>query len=221
MPTRAIEAAIAAGPGLRRPPARIGTGLLRLSAAALLLGLLAVAFGEALVRALLPLFATVFGWVAAEFRLLALTVSMEGADRVLRAEVTIRQTFIVGGKLFFADARGSANASTLMAHALQGPLAALLVALAWPARRALEAVTRLLLLVPLLVVVAMIDVPCVLAAELWQMVVEKVAPRPFSLLMLWRDFLQGGGRHALGLMAGGAAVIVAARAQVRARATQV
>lgn len=183
----------------------------RLALGAALLLPLGVAFGEKLVAACLPLYRVVIGQVAAEFRIQSLALDREGADRVLRLRVSLRPVLLLGGKLTHPDPRGSANASTLVAHAVQGPLLAMLAALAWPARRRTEIAWRLLPLAPLVALLVLCDLPCVLAAELWEILITHLAPHTFSPLVAWKDFLQGGGRLALGLAAGAASVALAAR----------
>lgn len=188
----------------------------RLALGAALLLPLGVAFGERWVVAWLPVYRIVIGQVAAEFRIQSLVLDREGADRVLRLRVSLRPVLLLGGKLTYPDPRGSANASTLVAHAVQGPLLAMLTALAWPARRRTEIAWRLLPLAPLVALLVLCDLPCVLAAELWEILIAHLAPDTFSPLVAWRNFLQGGGRLALGLAAGAASVALAARIARRA-----
>lgn len=185
--------------------------MLRLSLAAALLIPLGVLGGESLVSGWLPAYRAVFGQVAGEFRILSLELDREGADRVVRARVGLRPILLVGGKLLYPDARSIAQASTQAANALLGPLLAFFVALAWPARRRREFAVRMALLPMFLAPLVLLDAPCVLAAELWQIVLEHAAPGAFSPLVAWKDFLQGGGRYALGLAAGAAGVVLAAR----------
>lgn len=185
--------------------------LLRLALAAAVLLPLGVGFGAAFVDACLPAYRLVFGQVADEFRIQSLGLDREGADRVLRVRVTLRPVLVIGGKVIHPDPRGSANASTLMAYALQGPMLAMLVALAWPARRWVEALWRLLLLAPLVALLVLSDLPCVLAAELWEIVTGHLSPDALSPLVIWKNFLQGGGRLALGLVAGTMAIAFSQR----------
>lgn len=179
--------------------------LMRLVVTAVLLIPAAVLFGERIVTWLLPLLGAVFEVIAVDFKLLRLAVDHEGADRVLRATVMWKHIVFIGGHVIYPDPRGTANASTLLAHALQGPLVALLVTCAWP----LSATTRhaswkelgirMLALCPLLAILICADVPAVLAGELWQLALDALAPGSNNLLVHWKIFLQGGGRYALGL----------------------
>ena len=203
--------------------------LLRLFLAAAVLLPLAVVYGEALVSSWLTVYRTVFAWVADDFKLLNLTIDHEGADRVLRAQIMWQHIVIIGGKVIYPDLRDTANASTLLAHALQAPLAAMLAALAWPSRARdvgslgspprsqsarpwLEWAARGIALLPLLAILVLIDMPVVLAGELWDMVLDALDPGATSPLVIWKQFMQGGGRYALGLAAGVLAVLAARRA---------
>ncbi len=206
-----------------RPPApgwNLKHVLLRLALASAVLLPLGVGFGAAFVDACLPAYRLVFGQVADEFRIQSLGLDREGADRVLRVRVALRPVLVIGGKVIHPDSRGSANASTLAAHALQGPMLAMLTALAWPARRRSEIGWRLLLLAPLVSLLVLCDLPCVLAAELWELVIGRLAPHALSPLVIWKNFLQGGGRLALGLVAGAASVALAARIAQRRPAAE-
>jgi hypothetical protein len=193
--------------------------MLRLLIGASLLLPVVIVCGETLVSGWLNAYRAVFAWVADDFKLLSLNIDHEGVDRVLRARVTWRHIVVVGDTVIYPDPRGVADASTLMAHALQGPLAALLAAIAWPLRERdlslrgsgawLEWSVRGAVLVPLLAILVLTDMPLVLAGELWAMVLEALEPDATSALVLWKRFLQGGGRFALGVAAGVSAAVVA------------
>lgn len=181
----------------------------------------ALVYGEALVASCLPAYRAVFAWVAGDFDLVALAIDREGADLVLRARVMWRHAVVIGHHVIPPDPRGIAEASTLLAHALQAPILAMLTALAWPARArcgcggavrpSLEWGARAVALLPLLVALVVFDMPVVLAGELQQLVFEALDPGATSALVVGKQFLQAGGRHALGLAAGALAVIAACR----------
>ncbi|RRS06037.1 hypothetical protein EIP75_00010 [Aquabacterium soli] len=178
---------------------------MRLVVTAVVLIPAAVLFGESIVTWLLPLFGAVFEAIAGDFKLLRLAVDQEGADRVLRATVMWKHIVFIGGHVVYPDPRGTANASTLLAHALQGPLVALLVTCAWPLSDSphhtswRELGIRVLALCPMLAFLISADVPVVLAGELWQLVLEALAPGSGSPVVHWKNFLHDGGRYALGL----------------------
>ena len=184
--------------------------LLRLSIAAVVLLPLAVTQGEALVQSWLSAYGAVFEWVADDFQLLKLFIDHEGADRVVRVVVMWKHIAFVGNQVIYPDPRGTANTSTLLAHGLQGPLVAILAAITWPTcrntvgrayvnSRLIERASRVALMLPLLIVLVLIDMPLVLAGELWGMVIDALEPDRISLLVMLKTFLQGGGRYALGV----------------------
>lgn len=194
--------------------------LLRLLLAGAVLLPLAVLYGDALVSTWLGAYRAVFSWVADDFKLLNLYIDHEGADRVLRVRVMWQHIVFIGGQVIYPDPRGTANASTLLAHALQGPLVAVLAALTWSSRRGvggasprlwLEWVSRVLVLLPLLAILVLIDMPIVLAGELWDLALDALDPGAISPLVLWKQFMQGGGRYALGLTVGVLTVLAARR----------
>lgn len=191
----------------RYPGAVFGTLMCLLVASAVMIPI-AVYFGESIVRAMLPMFGVIFEWVAGDFKLLRLTIDNEGADRVLSATVMWKHITILGGHVIYPDPRGTANASTLLAHALQGPLVAILTACAWPtagttgasaSRVWIELGIRLLVLLPLVAILIGIDMPVVLAGEIWHFTLDALAPGTGSVLVTWKHFMQGGGRYALGM----------------------
>lgn len=184
----------------------IAAVLLRVLVAAGILIPLVALYGTSLVEALLPAYRTAFEWLAGDFRLQALAIDYEGADRVMRATVVWKHIVVLGGHVIVPDPRGTATASTLVAHTFQGPLVALIAATAWPAAGRREWLPRLALLVPMLCVLMLCDLPGVLAAELWQMATDALAPDSFSPLLIWKNFVHGGGRYALGLAVAAAAV---------------
>ena len=194
--------------------------IVRLVVVAVVLVLLASRFSEDVIRILLPLLRHVFEAVASDFRVLQFDIDQQGGDRVLRTTVMWKHIQVVGGKVIYPDPRGTANASTLLAHIVQGPLTAAIVLLAWPSRwsagrRWLEYGLRALIAVPLLLVIVVLDLPLVLAGELWEMILQALAPESSSLLVSWKGFMQGGGRYALGVAFGACAVLSAQALIVR------
>jgi len=192
----------------RQALATVATGLLLLA--------LLWRWGEASVRTLLPALQSVFEHCVPEFKVLAFGLDHEQVDRVLRVEVTRQHYVVLGGRAIEPNSLGSAQASTLALQTLFGPLLALWVALAWPSagpwRRGLMVRGLRLSLAALpAVMLAVLDTPVVLAAQLWQLMVDHYAPGDTSALIAASAVLQGGGRFALGLAAGACAVAVAGR----------
>jgi hypothetical protein len=180
-----------------------------------------VLFGEAIVNAWLPIYKAVFVWVADEFKLLQLFIDKEGVDRVIRAQVSWQPMVMYSGKAILTNSNGVANTSTLLAHALLGPMVAILIAFAWPlatkpnggvVKPALRQwVARLMLLIPAVSICVLIDIPFVLVGELWALALPSLDPQAVSPLIIWKQFLQNGGRYALNAVAGIFAVVGAQR----------
>jgi len=166
------------------------------------------AYAKLLTEALLPVFRWEIAQLDDNYRVLDLTLSQQGADTVVRLEAGLERIMIVGGQVLQPDPRARANVSTLAGHITQPAILALALILAWPARSAMEYPMRVLIAVAGIALVILADVPFVLWAELWDIHVAALEPDRFSPLLLWRDFLQGGGRFVLGLGVGVLAVVV-------------
>ena len=178
---------------------------------ALLLLIVLVTVGEHLVQLSIPALRSVFEWVAPDFKVLQLELDRERADRVLRASVTLGRYTFVGGQLIAPDPRGVAQASTVALHGLQGPVLALWACLAWPASRVGTRMLRLLACLPAVALVFLLDAPVVLAAGIWDFLVDAHAPDSWQPLLIARDLLQGGGRVAIGLAIGAGCAIAIGR----------
>lgn len=178
---------------------------------ALLLLIVLVTVGEHLVQLGIPALRSVFEWVAPDFKVLRFELDHERADRVLRASVTLGRYTFVGGQLIAPDPRGVAQASTVALHGLQGPVLALWACLAWPASRVGTRMLRLLACLPAVALVFLLDAPVVLAAGIWDFLVDAHAPDSWQPLLIARDLLQGGGRVAIGLAIGAGCAIAIGR----------
>lgn len=187
---------------------------LRFMLALLVLLALNYAYAPLLIEALLPLFRWEIAQLDAAYRVLDLTLSQQGADTVLRLEVGVAHDIVIGGQVLPADPRARANVSTLAGHITQPGMLCLALILAWPARRPIEYPLRALIASTGLAFAILIDVPFILWAEVWDIHVSAFEPNRFSLLLLWRDFLQGGGRFVLGLAVGVLAVAAGQRLAV-------
>jgi len=178
---------------------------------AVLLALL-LAGGATVVRLALPAMQGVFTALVPELRPLAFGLDHERADRVVRVVVAPERYIVIGSKVMEPHPQARANASTLVLQPLYGPLLALWLVLAWPTQRpswpgaAATLALRLVIVLPFALLLAWVDTPVVLAASLWRLLVEHLAPGSFSPLLLANDVLNGGGRYAFGLGAGALAV---------------
>ena len=175
--------------------------LFRLVIAAALVLTLLVLFVKPTVATLLPFYRAVFELIGDDYRILFLGLATQGADSVIRLDVTLAKTVLVGGQFIVPEARGSANVTTLVGYAVQPMAVALIVLLAWSCQNWQTMVLRLAVLIPLLSVTLALDVPFVFAAELWGLFLDALAPGRWSPMLAWSAFLQGGGRIALGLAA--------------------
>lgn len=168
-------------------------------------------YGREIVAALLPLFRWELGLLDDHYRILFLGLATQGADSVVRLDVTLARPVIVGARVIEPDPRGFASATTLLGHVLQTAIVFLALLAAWPARRRAEYPWRLLAGIPLLFFVLMADVPFVLLGEIWALLSDHHAPGRFSPLLAWSGFLQSGGRIALALALGAGALMLARR----------
>jgi hypothetical protein len=176
----------------------LDTGLRFLLASVLLLALAQV-FGQDIVATMLPVLRWELGRLDDHYRILFLGLTSQGADSVVRLDVTLARPVIAGARVILPDPRGIATVTTLAGHLLQPAILMLAVLAAWPARREAEYLLRAGCGLPLLVLLLMADVPFVLLAEIWSMFAESHAPGRFSPLVAWSAFLQSGGRLALAL----------------------
>lgn len=178
----------------------------RLVAATATLISIATIYGEDIIRALIPILKVVFEWIAGDFKLLSMTVDQSETDRLVKVVVMWKHAVQVGGVVLHPDPRGVATASTLMAHALQGPFVGIIFAIAWPSYMArlphicLEYIVRIFVLIPLIVPFGCLDLCLMLSGELWQMVYDAFEPGHRSASIVARDFFQNGGRIVAGLL---------------------
>ncbi|MDH4393268.1 MAG: hypothetical protein QE285_17825 [Aquabacterium sp.] len=193
-----------------------GLPLLWAVATALVMLVALLLSGEWLVRASIPALHSMFEWIAPDFQLQRLELQRDKADQVLRAWVTLGRYTFVGAQLITPDPRGMAQASTLAVHGLQGPLLALWAAVAWPAAAVRTRLLRLLVCLPAAALMFLLDAPVVLAASIWQFLVDAHAPGSWQPLLIARDLLQGGGRFVIGLAIGaGCAIAVSGTVGIR------
>jgi len=173
--------------------------------------------GSTLLANLMPTFHWMIGLIDDHYRILHLGLAVQGADSVIRLDITLQRPLLVGGHLVIPDARGHAYVTTLTGHVLQALVVYWAILFAWPAHTWHEAALRTCCALPFGWLLAAVDVPFVLTGELWALFVERHAPTVFSPLLVWKDFLQGGGRLALACTGGVATINLVQGIEARVR----
>ncbi len=161
-------------------------------------------WGGTLAEALLPAMAAEIHGLDNTYRIVKLELMQRGGEDLIRIVVTLARCVVLPDGAHCSDPRAQAQASTLLGHFTLPFTLALSAVLAWPASGWREVLWRAALLSLALPLLLALDVPMVLWASLWRLHVEAFAPDLFSPLLLWLDFLQGGGRMALALVFAGA-----------------
>ena len=181
----------------------------RLALASALLLAAAHVQGRAVVALLLPALEGTLRWVADDFEILRMAFVTERDSLNLAVVARLDHVLVLGGRVIVPDGTQSfIVASTTVGTVLLPLLAALSLALAWLARP-LEMLLRLAIVAVLSAAVLLLDTPFSLAAWLWHTQLRQYEPERFSGLVSWNLFLNGGGRLALGLVAGALAIALA------------
>jgi hypothetical protein len=175
--------------------------LVRVAFATALLLALVIFCAKPIAIALLPLYRMVFELITGDFRILYLGLSYEGADSVIRMDVTLSRTIAVAGHLVVANPQGIANVTTMVGNLFQPVMVGLIAILAWPFGSWRIVLLRLIILLLLALIETILDIPLLLAGELWGLFFDNLPPGSWSALTVWADFLQGGGRFVMGLAA--------------------
>ena len=162
--------------------------------------------GPWVVEALLPAVAAEIQWLDNTYRIVSLEVLPRAGEQVVQIVVTLARCVVLPDGAHCGDPRGRAQVSTLLGHVTLPMALAVSMVLAWPASRWQEAVWRGSVLGPALAILLSLDVPMVLWGSLWRLHVDAFAPGLWSPLLLWMDFLQGGGRIALAIVTAGLVV---------------
>lgn len=168
-------------------------------------------FARDAVKLLLPVLTPALGWVADDFNILRLDFVDERHNASIAALAMLKHSLFLGGRAIVPDGASVMMAGTTLGTVLQPLLVGGVLVLAWPARWA-EMGVRLLIASALLLLVLLADTPMSLAAWLWDTQLRAHEPGRASPLVWWNIFLNGGGRLALGLIAGALAIALAQRA---------
>ena len=170
----------------------------------LLLLVLSVQYGQRYVELLLPLYRWEIGWCAPDYQILNLSLQDNRGEAVVALKLKLVQYSFAGGHLL--PPGGEISSSTLSGHVLQHVLLMLSLLVAWPMRGITQRMALLGIALPLLLLVEMLDVPLVLLGSIEDLILANVAPTASSFLVSWMNFLNGGGRLALSIVAALAAI---------------
>lgn len=179
-------------------PALLKFAALFLAAYLALLGL-SLEFGQHYVEFLLPLYRQEIGWLTPDYRIVSLALADNRGEAVIALSMDVVRYIVVGGHAL--PPGGNLSCSTLAGHAVQHPLLMLSLLLAWPARNSGQRIALLAMAAPLLLAVEMLDVPLVLLGSNEDLLLANIAPGTASMLVVWMNFMNGGGRLALSIAA--------------------
>lgn len=148
-------------------------------------------------------------------------VNDDGQDAIrIRADLA-RPTYVNGYRLAPMGTppgqRGWYEVRITSGGALQGPVVAFILLLAWPARSVGHMMKRLLVAAPFIAVLAALDITASLLANLWMPLVREWNPAGFWPSITWAKLLDGGGRFALAFVLA-ALIVVSVRGEPRASA---
>jgi hypothetical protein len=202
-------------PPAARPAA--AAALRRLLLAAVLLIPFAVWVGPAVQGLLLPATRAAFEFIAPDLRVRSIQAATVDGERRVTIVVTLARTTVIGERVLMPDPRGEASAHTPAGHAWTAPLALALALAAWPVRGRAEWLWRLAGGLPAALLLLATDPALMLAAAIWQLMIDSVAPGTPVVLASVAAVLLGGGRIVLGL---GAAAALAVLARLLPRASQ-
>lgn len=169
-----------------------------------LAGLLGQFYGESL----LPLFRGMIRLICPDFWIMGFDlIEDRGEFRFALVAISVRDQ-LIGNAIIPAGA--VVSGSTLLGHSLQHPVLMFSLLLAWPRVPALRRFALCCLALPFLLLVECLDVPVVLGGNVLASMAEQVAPALLarSLLVHWIDFLGGGGRIVISLLAAGGALLL-------------
>ena len=177
----------------------------------LLLLALSLRFGSDYVGFLLPLYRWEITHLTQDFTIQSLLLGENRGEQVVALSLLTRY-FVAGNQVIPPDV--SVSCSTLLGHALQHPLLMLSLVIAWPASTLKQRLGYVACALPFLLLVELLDTPLVLLGSAQDVIIANVAPGTGSLTVDWMNFMNGGGRLALSL-AGGVAAISCAQGLVR------
>lgn len=183
---------------------------LRLALATALVLTAAYFFSRDAVRLVMPMLSSALSAVASDYQILRFDFVDDRHNASIGAIARLEHTLVLGGSAIVPDAQSVTGVGATIGTVLQPMCVALVLVLAWPAHWR-EMLLRLLIIAPLLTAVLLVDTPLSMAAWLWDVQLRMHEPDRASPLVWWNVFLNGGGRLALGLIAGTLSIALARR----------
>lgn len=159
------------------------------------------AWGDTLVKALLPITQDLLTWLDDRFGVVSLEVERNAQDTVVRMRAKLTTLLVLGGQVIPPHPKGWIEASTPVGDLLQPLVIATGFALAWPGMLPAR-LFRLGIAIALGLLFLVIDIPITLHAVVWDMLVFQLRINEFSPLLTWWQFTQAGGRLGIGLVMG-------------------
>ena len=184
----------------------------------LALVIVAMRIGPTIVGGWLPLYHWEIDVLSPAYRVDSLVLHTEHGETVVALTLRFIHTQVVGGHLI--PVGGTIWSSTLAGHTLQPLIILLSSVLAWPIRRFRDRIPLLLCALPIILLVELLDVPLVLMGSIQDLILANLAPGTHSLLVVWMNVMNGGGRLALGLVGALLAVACYRMLDVRLPSTQ-
>ena len=160
-------------------------------------------WGTPLIEWLLPAAHMLLGWIDDRFDILFLGVERNRQDTVVRLRVDVARAFFIGGQIVTARS-GWLEVTTTTGAMLQPLVIAPALAFALLAGRLSARLLACLLAALPAFAFLLIDLPLTLHAYVWDMFIDNLEPDRFSPLMVWHEFLHGGGRLGIALLLGAA-----------------
>ena len=166
---------------------------------------LSLQLGQYYVEFMLPLYRWEIGWLSPDYRIISLAFADDRSEGVVALTMNLISYIVVAGHAL--PPGGNISSSTLSGHALQHPLVMLSLLVALPASNISHRIALLSVAAPLLLMVEIFDVPLVLLGSIEDLILANIAPDTSSILVMWMNFMNGGGRLAFSIVAALAAYV--------------
>ena len=173
----------------------------------LLVTLLALRYLPAYAAMMLGVIEHALAFWAPQFQVLDVAVTSRGGDTVVEAQLLARQYFIFYGQV--VPDGWTISASTLAGHLLLHAAVLLTLLAGWPAATPSLRLARLVAALPMLLLLAWLDLPLVLVGSVHALMLQSLAPASLSTaaFVLAMQFLENGGRVVLVLLLAWAVIV--------------